>query len=136
MHGADSTAVPPAPRARRDRARVAGSTLVGAPALSTDPTSQVVQAGWVEGGRRYGVFLRGRWRSDNGRPATDDPRGWLDAFSYDASSGVVTRMTFQRTPAGPLDIRRLAGGTDAPVDAAALAWASRFVDHVNELQLP
>ena len=123
----------PAPRAETPRPpRVAGSVLSGTPALSDDPSADVVQAGWVDDHRRVGVFMRGRWTVIAGRPVSDDASAWLDAFVWD--SGRLTRLTITR-PRGDVESRMLRENQAAVVDDAALLWAARLVEHVNAARL-
>jgi hypothetical protein len=78
-HGGATPAAPRGPGSR--------STMEGLPALSEDPGQRVVQAGWIEGGYRYGVFARGGWTEDDGRVDSGDAPAWLWIFRYDPVDG-------------------------------------------------
>ena len=116
--------------------RLPGSMLFGTTARSDDPAARVIQAGWVENERRFGVFMRGRWETAAGRLTSDDAIAWVDAFVWDARGAELTRVTITRSPRGELQTRSLRGNQVAVPDADMLAWAARLVDHVNAASEP
>lgn len=124
----------PTPAAAPRAPRLPGAMLVGTPARSDDPTARVLQAGWVENRRRFGVFMRGRWSTSGGRPRSSDAVAWLDAFVWDA--GKLTRLTITRSSRADVETRLVRDNQPSVADVAAFAWAARIVDHVNAAGVP
>ena len=100
--------------------RLPGSVLVGTPARSEDVGARVIQAGWIEGGSRYGMFRRGGWRVEAGRPVAG-PGAWLDVFRFDPVTGVVERVTIPETSGPPTATRN---GVSVMPDGHTWRWVT------------
>ncbi|NOT08141.1 MAG: hypothetical protein HOP28_08040, partial [Gemmatimonadales bacterium] len=111
-------------------ARRPGSSLTGLPAFSSDPGAGVVQAGWIEEGRRYGIFARGRWSVSGGGVESGDRPAWLHAFRYDPVARVTEEVTIERDATGSLVTRwtdgRAFGGRSA-------AWIAGGIGRINAI---
>jgi hypothetical protein len=108
-----------------------GSTLSGLPAVSNDPSAQVVQAGWQSGDERFGVAIRGTWQRSNGVLASSDAAAWCVVFAVDRRSGQTRRVQISTDAAGLPTPRSFVNGVESAADDAAKAWA---VDALRNLQ--
>lgn len=92
QHG-DGRTPSEAPVARPgSRVRRPGSSLTGLPAFSNDPGAGVVQAGWLDHGKRVGFFVRGRWSRSGDTITSSDRSAWLYAFRVDPMTGEIEEM--------------------------------------------
>jgi hypothetical protein len=125
--GGTPRALMPRPGSPRKGSRGTGSTQRGLPALSQDSTAAVIQAGWLEDGRRYGVLARGLWRV--GRRAdlvSDQSDSWLVAFEVDNATGSVTLLQAIRGDQD-VDIGYYLDGQARDLTRPSRAWAARLI---------
>ncbi|MEP7346925.1 MAG: hypothetical protein ABI877_16770, partial [Gemmatimonadaceae bacterium] len=100
-----------------------GSSLSGLPAWSDDPSARVVQAGWLEGGERYGMALRGKWRASRDSLESQADEAWLVLFAFDPRRGTVRRLEIQRDKTRAFVSAYLVNGVPAPYDRRARDWS-------------
>jgi beta-lactamase regulating signal transducer with metallopeptidase domain len=105
------------------RTRFPGSSLSGLPAWSDDPVAHVIQAGWLDGGLRFGLVLRGAWQVAGDRLLSNDPAGWLVLFAYDPRQLTSRRVQMARDGNGRLHEALFIDGAPAPVDDGSGQWA-------------
>lgn len=124
-------ALTPRPSSPRKGSRGVGSTQWGLPALSKDSTSAVIQAGWLEDGRRYGVLARGPWRV--ARPAdlvSDQSESWLVAFEVDNATGSVSLLQAIRGDQD-VEIGYYVDGQSREFTRPGREWAARLLVHAQ-----
>ena len=130
---AGAAAVQPTPTPDRGskRSRGSGSTQAGLPALSMDSGARVIQAGWLDGTRRYGVFARGRWRMAAGASLmSDQPDDWLVAFELDHATGRIALLRAVQGHGG-VEIGYEVNGNARTFDRASSAWAVRALEWLD-----
>jgi hypothetical protein len=122
---------PTPPPSRSDVRRGAGSTQSGLPAFNIDSRAGIVQAGWLEGNRRYGVLAHGRWQMTGPARLSSGSRGdWLVAFELDLRSGRLSLVQAVHRPAG-IDAGHAVDGVSRPLDESASAWVQRALAWVD-----
>jgi hypothetical protein len=106
-----------------------GSVILGVPGRSLDPTSGVLQAGWMAEGERIGVFARGPLElAADGlgleRVAGD---GWFAAFGWVADTGRLRIVEALPGAAGRPSFLHTVDGEERPLDGAAREWLGRVL---------
>lgn len=129
--GGTPPALTPRPSSPRKGSRGVGSTQWGLPALSKDSTSAVIQAGWLEDGRRYGVLARGPWRvARRADLVSDQSESWLVAFEVDNATGSVTLLQAIRGDQD-VEIGYYVDGQPREFTRAGREWAARLLVHAQ-----
>jgi hypothetical protein len=103
--------------------RLPGSTLKGLPARSEDPSARVIQAGWLDGGVRVGLALRGRWTTTTRGLESRDSNAWFVVFAYDEQTRRSQRVQIVQDATGRLAATSFVNGAQATTDDATMAWA-------------
>lgn len=109
-------ASPTPPPADEDRPAYR-SMQVGLPAVSDDPGLEVIQAGWLQGGVRYAIMVRGPWRLHKDQLLPNDSGSWLVLQAVDVRTGGTRRVEVRVQ-----DRRFLVNDIPTAMDAATEAW--------------